>query len=99
MIDRNEYIADQQAFLRALDRLFRAVEPMIEAAKTRDEVAASVKIERAVQNLEDARKELVRLALRPRVSEFLEGWNEEELAVLREKLGVVEDDEDEDEED
>jgi len=98
MIAREEYISDQQAFLRCLNALLEALEPMVEAANTRDEVQVGAKVKRASTNLESAKQELRKLALRPRMSELLEGWTEDELAVLREKLGVIEDDE-EDEQD
>jgi hypothetical protein len=98
-ISRDEYLADQKALLAVLTTLFKAVQPMIEAANTRDEVAVGAKVQRAAQNLEEARQALGRYALRPRVSEFLEEWSEEELAVLRDKLGMVDADEDDEDDD
>jgi len=97
-IERDEYISDQQALVRCLQALYRVVEPMVEAADARDEVLVGARIKRALGNLAEARRELGKLALRPRMSELLQDWTEDELEVLRQKLGLVPVDEDDEEE-
>lgn len=94
-IDRDEYVSDQQAIVHCMDQLLRVLEPLVEAADTRDEVAVGVKIQRALQHLAEARREIAKLSLRPRMSELLQDWSEDELDVLREKLGLIAADEDE----
>jgi hypothetical protein len=99
VIDRDEYVADQRAMLLCIQRLLEVIEQMVEAATTRDEVATGARIQNAAQAMTRAKREFAKLSMRPQICEMLEGWSEDELDVLREKLGLIEDDEDDEDED